>query len=82
MKEVQMLNWPVRTTKQDLLTQLKKQKSNDTRTKHERKTTQEEKTGSCKPCGLLMTRKPINRHDGSTNSVLFINYRFVLIFSL
>ena len=57
MEDVQMLNWPIRTTKQHLLmiTQLKKQKSNDTRTKHGRKTTQDEKTGSCKLCGLLMT---------------------------
>lgn len=57
MEDVQMLNWPIRTSKQHLLmiTQLKKQKSNDTRTKHGRKTTQDEKTGSCKPCGLLMT---------------------------
>ena len=77
MEDVQMLNWPIRTSKQHLLTQLKKQKSNNTRTKLERKTTQEEKTGSCKPCGLSMTRKPINRNDGSTNSVLFINYRFL-----
>lgn len=77
MADVQMLNWPIRTSKQHLLTQLKKQKSNDTRIKHERKKTQEEKTDSCKPCGLLMTRKLINRNDGSTNSVLFINYRFL-----
>jgi len=54
-EDVQMLNWPIRTSKQHLLTQLKKQKSSDTRTKRGRKTTQEEKTGSWKPCGLLMT---------------------------